>query len=280
MSKLILIEGIPGSGKTTTSKFVQQILMDKGIDAKSYQEGDLHPADLSWQSLLPISEFYRLQELHPTYSDVMMKFSSIEGNIVITAYNRMGLNKKSDLYMILSQNDIYTKSVEMSTFKEEHLRRWKRFSKESDDNSIYIFECALLQNHITELMLKYEASNAEIFSYINDFFNVIESMSPIVIYLAPTSVEKAIKHVANERTIINNPKRTSNWIDRAVREISESKYGIHNNISDVSGCIEYYNNRQMIELDILKQLKLDCHIIKHNGDDWENVRNTIRKICL
>lgn len=280
MSNLILIEGIPGSGKTTASKFVQQIIMDQGIDAKSYQEGDLHPADLSWQSLLPISEFHRLLELHPNYSDAMMKFSSIEGKVVITAYNRMGLNQKSDLYKILSQNDIYTKNVELSTFKEEHLRRWKRFSQESDDNSIYIFECALLQNHITELMLKYEASNAEIFSYMNDFFNVIESMSPIVVYLAPTSVEKAIKHVANERTMINDPRRTSNWIDRAVQEISESKYGIHNNISDVSGCIEYYNNRQMIELDLLKQLKIDSHIIKHNGDDWDNVRNAIRNICL
>jgi len=278
MSRLILVEGIPGSGKTTTSKFIQQILIDNGIEAKSYQEGDLHPTDLSWQSLLSRSKFKSLFELNPDYSNVLMESSSIEGELVVTAYNRLGLNHDTELYKSLSENDIYTKDVGLNIFKEEHLKRWKRFSLESNNNKTYIFECALLQNHITELMLKYEASNEKIKSYLYDFFDAIKPMSPIIIYLAPLSVEKSINHVADERTINEDPRRSHNWIDRVVKEISESNYGNHHNINDVNGCIKFYEDRQKIELELLNHLNIKCFIIKHDGDEWEEVRSRIRKI--
>lgn len=45
-SKLILIEGLPGSGKSTTARLVHEILMQKGIESELFCEGDLdHPAD-------------------------------------------------------------------------------------------------------------------------------------------------------------------------------------------------------------------------------------------
>jgi len=138
----------------------------------------------------------------------------------------------------------------------------------------------LLQNHITELMLKYKASDERIKSYLNDFFDAIKPMSPIIIYLAPLSVENTINHVASERTITKNPKRSHNWIDRVVKEISESNYGNYHNINDVNGCIKFYEDRQKIELDLLNHLNVKCFIIKHDGDEWEEVKSRIRKIII
>ena len=45
--RLILIEGIPGSGKSTLSARLETWLKDQGIAARLYSEGDAHPADLA-----------------------------------------------------------------------------------------------------------------------------------------------------------------------------------------------------------------------------------------
>lgn len=44
--QLILIEGLPGSGKSTIAKMVSEILIDQGKQVQLFQEGNLdHPAD-------------------------------------------------------------------------------------------------------------------------------------------------------------------------------------------------------------------------------------------
>lgn len=39
-SKLILVEGLPGSGKSTTAKITYNLLKEKGVDAEVYFEGN------------------------------------------------------------------------------------------------------------------------------------------------------------------------------------------------------------------------------------------------
>ncbi len=49
-------------------------------------------------------------------------------------------------------------------------------------------------------MLEYDVTEEIISSYIIEFMIIIDEMSPIIIYLAPESVEEVIKYVAKERT--------------------------------------------------------------------------------
>lgn len=45
-AKLILLEGIPGSGKSSAGAFVLDLLARQGIAARFWREGDFdHPAD-------------------------------------------------------------------------------------------------------------------------------------------------------------------------------------------------------------------------------------------
>lgn len=48
-TKLILVEGIPGSGKTTIAKRLYDHLVANNIKTNLYLEGDIdHPIDLGW----------------------------------------------------------------------------------------------------------------------------------------------------------------------------------------------------------------------------------------
>ena len=52
MNKLIIIEGLPGSGKTTLAKMIYQRVSSFSSDVRIFVEGDLHPADMAWCACL------------------------------------------------------------------------------------------------------------------------------------------------------------------------------------------------------------------------------------
>jgi len=270
MHKLILIEGIPGSGKTTISKKIYNYLQDNGSKVTHYNEGDSHPVDLSWQSILTLDEYDTIIREYPEYEKVIMSNSILESNFAITAYTSLNINRDSDLYGYLESKEIYSQDTDIDTFKQAHLRRWKKFVETADSNSIYVFECVLLQNHITQLMLEYDVTEEVIYSYIMEFMTIVDEMSPVIIYLAPESVEKAIKHVAKERA----PKyqdRQDVWIDRVIEYISNTPYGVTHGIDDIDRCIKFFSIRQEIEKRLLSNMNVDSNIIEHDGEDWDRV---------
>lgn len=56
-SRLILVEGIPGAGKTTTARKIKEKLIDEGKEAIFYEEGMSHPADMAWNACLKEDEY-------------------------------------------------------------------------------------------------------------------------------------------------------------------------------------------------------------------------------
>ncbi|WP_240841392.1 hypothetical protein [Acidaminobacter sp. JC074] len=274
MHRLILIEGIPGSGKTTISRRLADELSNDGYKVLHVNEGGSHPADLSWQSILTEKEFKALVEKYPSYKEVLNKHTLIEDELAITAYTCLGLDKTSDLYKYLEKREIYSIDADIETFKRAHINRWKKFVKEADKDAVYVFECVLLQNHITQLILEYEADKRLIRNYMNDFVAVIKDMSPIIHYLAPASVENAIRHVAEER----RPKyqdRQDIWIDRVLDYVRNTPYGKRHNLKSIEGFIGFTSHRQAIELELLKALDIHVNIIEHENRNWDQVFSRI-----
>ncbi len=275
MHKLNLIEGIPGSGKTTMSKLLYQTLKNEGIKVKHFNEGSSHPADLSWQSILDDNKYKELLLKYPEYVNQIKTNTVIEDGLAITAYTLLDIDRNSDLYKYLQAHEIYSINADLKTFKQAHLLRWKKFVKNADKNTVYIFECVLLQNHITQLMLEYQVSEKQIESYINEFLDIVKSMSPIIHYLAPKSVELAIRHVAEQRRP-ENQDRKSIWIDRVIEDVSKTPYGIKYDVKNIEGFIDFTSKRQTIEKNILKNLNSEINVIEHKGSEWKEVLDRIK----
>jgi hypothetical protein len=276
-NRLILVEGIPGSGKTTISKKIKKHLTDRGLDVVLYNEGDAHPADMAWNALLSKEEYNKIIEEYKGSEQIIRENSIFEENYVILAYTKLGFHRKQNKLMeFLEAHEIYDGRVSVDIFTEIHLKRWKNFKKEvlHDKNKIVIFECSFLQNHVNELLAIHDKDFNFIKEYLNDLIKTVAELKPKLIYLNQFSIKETIARVAKER-VSHNKEVYPHWIDMCIEYFKNSRYGKRNNLNDFDGLIKYFEKRQEIELQVIDSLAIDKLIVYNKHYDYENIENAV-----
>ncbi|MCF7792865.1 MAG: thymidylate kinase [Candidatus Cloacimonetes bacterium] len=276
--KLIIVEGIPGSGKSTIAKKIEQYLISKNIKAKMYREGDAHPADLAWLACIPTAEYIELLNKFSEQKEIIEKNTIIEGEFALVAYLNLGfLIGQNDLMKYLESKEVYDGRVGFQIFKYLHFCRWQKFVNDTKDDEIVIFECSFLQNHVNELILVYNKDYGFIRNYLSELADIIQSLNPLMIYLKQQDVNETIRRVAAER-LSPKPEIEPDWIDRVIEYIGKSKYGKMNQIIDFDGLVKYFEHRQNIELELLQDLPIKSGIVFDPDFDWKVIWNKIEAI--
>ena len=275
-SRLILVEGIPGVGKTTTARKIKAKLIEEGKDVILYEEGMSHPADMAWNACLKEEEYNDFIKKCSKMWEVSKKSISkeelisriqrqtrIEDNNVILAYTRIDFPE--DCYWNLI-GDIASKEIcdgrkSLDEFRDIHLKRWSKFAEQAllNDN-IYIFECAFLQNHIFELLGVYEKSDEEIYLYLKSLLETVKSLSPSIVYIEPSSVEDIIIQAANERKSSDDSR--PDWIDEVANWVSNMNFGKSHNLKGIEGVFYFCKERLRIDKVMIEKLNVPVTIIK------------------
>ena len=275
-SRLILVEGIPGAGKTTTARKIKEKLIDEGKEAILYEEGMSHPADMAWNACLKedeyndfikkCSEMWEGSKKSISKEELISRIqrqTRIEDNNVILAYTKIDFPE--DCYWSLI-GDVASKEIcdgrkSLDEFRDIHLRRWSKFAEQAllNDN-IYIFECAFLHNHIFELLGVYEKSDEEIYLYLKSLLETVKSLSPSIVYIEPSSVEDIIIQAANER---KSPEGSRpDWIDEVANWVSNMNFGKSHNLKGIEGVFYFCKERLRIDKLMIEKLNVSVTIIK------------------
>lgn len=274
-NRLILIEGIPGSGKSTIASRIKDYLQNTGIKVKLYSEGDAHPADLAWNACIQIDEYEKLLNDYPKYAEIIRNNTQFEENYAVVAYIKLALGtEESELMNYFEAHEVYDGKVSLNTFKKLHLKRWERFAMNINDNSIIIFECSYLQNHINELMGFHNKDLEYITDYMIDLIKTVEVLNPRLIYLTQPNVYETIQRVAKER-VSPDKNKWEDWIDRVIRYVEASEYGCKHKLKGFEGLVEFFKSRKEIELAVVKKLPIDKAIINNLEYNWDEVFNEV-----
>lgn len=275
-SRLILVEGIPGAGKTTTARKIKEKLIDEGKEAILYEEGMSHPADMAWNACLKedeyndfikkCSEMWEGSKKSISKEELISRIqrqTRIEDNNVILAYTKIDFPE--DCYWSLI-GDVASKEIcdgrkSLDEFRDIHLRRWSKFAEQAllNDN-IYIFECAFLQNHIFELLGVYEKSDEEIYLYLKSLLETVKSLSPSIVYIEPSSVEDIIIQAANESKSPGGSR--PDWIDEVANWVSNMNFGKSHNLKGIEGVFYFCKERLRIDKLMIEKLNVSVTIIK------------------
>ncbi len=274
MVKIVFIEGLPGSGKTTFSKRLKTYLSNQGKKVISYNEGDLHPVDLAWIAILTKKELSDLVTRYPSLKEAIFNHSKLINNRYFLAYTKVNIDESSQgFYEKCEKYEIY-KKTDLDFFLQEHLDLWERFIEETSDNEFtYIFECILLQNHINELLLKYNLDLDEILAYYQKLLLRIKQLKVKLIYIRQVNIADIFSKIVKER-VSDNKELYKDWIDLVIEYFEKTNYAKRKNYLGYHGALRYFEDRQNIELEIIKRLEIESKIVDLS-DDYDDVFSKI-----
>ncbi|MFT4415907.1 hypothetical protein ACLM5H_18770 [Fredinandcohnia humi] len=273
-TKLILIEGIPGSGKTSTAKAINEQLIQKRISSQLFLEGNVnHPADYEWTACLDEPQYERLLEKYLHLEKQIRDYTIQENLLYLIPYGKMEIEQKDDsipksFFEDIGKHDVY--NLPLTTYCELLLNRWKSFARQAvKEDPVYIFECAFFQNPINVFLARDDRPFSELRSFLEKLTNIISPLDPVLIYLNQENIEETINRVRKERS--------PEWFDFVSRYFTQQEFGKNRGLSGFDGVISYLTSRKEAEKMLLDLLPMETRIIDNSTYDWKKVNQEISR---
>ncbi|KMP95765.1 hypothetical protein [Bacillus cereus] len=271
-TKLIIVEGLPGFGKSTTAKLINEILSQNKIEVELFLEENLnHPADYDGVSCFNKFEFDRLLSNSGGFKEVLLKKVLKKGSNYLLPYrkikNEFGDQFSDELFNIILKNDIYElpfdKNVELIADK------WNDFAEIAlEDNKVYIFECCFIQNPLTIGMIKYGEQKEKMINYVMKVAKIIENLNPMLLYVEQDNLEFSFRKALKERT--------PEWSTGIIDYYTNQGYGKEHNHSGVEGAIKVLEARRNLELEIFDMLKMEKEKINNTKYEIDSYRSMLK----
>jgi len=262
-SKLIIIEGLPGSGKTSTARFVEQWLIENHYVPALFLEGDLnHPADFESAACLNLNEYRQVKQQFPNQSDLLDSLAVVRDKDIFFSYGKiqkeLAESVPDALIDAIARYEIYELPVEK--YKRLILEHWRSFARQAvKNNTIFIFECAFLQNPLTMMMGRNSESFNTTASFVRHLATSVYMLDPYLIYLHPGDIETSIKKTA--------ASRPQEWLDYVITYHTRQGYGKTRGWKGIDGLIEFYKMRAGLEMDLMSNLPMMTLTVQHT--DWD-----------
>lgn len=274
MRKLILVEGLPGTGKTTMSRKIWEY-MSVSRRTHLYQEGEGHPVDLAWCACIPMEQLDALMKKYPAYESQIERHMYIEDGYAIVPYTQFPIEDK-EFFQLMESYEVYDNRVGFEIFSKLHTRKWKRFGEQAKKvDDMTVFECVFLQNHINELLLFHCMSEEQIEKYLLNLITTVNELDPILIYLNQPNVYETISKISDIR--VNNEGEKV-WMERVISYIQDSPFGIAHSLCGYEGMVSYFEYRKKVELNIIAKLPIETYIVENLNYDWTKTFNEIQEI--
>lgn len=266
-TKLILLEGIPGSGKSTAGAYLQSSLERAGLPVRFWREGDFdNPADFEGVACLNHSQFRNLTPRHPGLAGLLEEQLTVRGDDHLVKYRKLQeLHPEqipSRLIVELSGYDVYD-GLPMQDYCRLALQRWQDFqASAAESDEITILECCFLQNPLTVMLARHNANPQSACEQVEKIARIIEPLTPLVLYLKPRDVRAALLHAREQRS--------REWADFVTWYLTGQAYGEAHHLEGYEGVIQFYEMRQALEVQLLHELSIRSLVIEHTGTEWED----------
>lgn len=265
-TKLILVEGLPGFGKSTTAKLINEVLIENGIETELFLEGNLdHPADYDGVAFFEKNEFEDLISISGEFKEVFMNRAMKRKDGYVLPYqkikNEYGSKLPVELLHKIVKNDIYELPLEKNM--ELVASKWAEFAKKvQSEQKTYVFECCFIQNPLTMGRIKYGAPKEIVADYVFRLANIVEGLHPVLFYVDQNDLEFSFKKAVQERP--------QEWSNGFIHYYTSQGYGKQHQYEGLEGTIKVLEARRELELGIFSDLKMKKEVI--NNSQYETAK--------
>lgn len=251
MTRLVIVEGLPCSGKSTTAKFLADTLHFTCVDEGT---GD-HPADWENHALLDETAYERALSMLFDREEIRAfscNTERLDCGFVVPLSDRY----PPALQEMLDGREIYDE-LPWDTERPAMLEKWRIFAENC--NRGYVFNCVLLQNPMCETMMRFNMPPEDSAAFIGEIADIIRPLEPVVVYLQTTDPAAQIMQTAPAR---------GDWLAAVIGYHCGGGYGRAHGLSGFEGYIAALEERQRRELTILRGLGLQHIVLTDPQRDW------------
>ena len=202
-SHLIMLEGMPSTGKTTNSRFIHIQLERNNINAEWIHEVAMPQPVLFFDEVgFTYDEYEKFIKKYPKAADIL-------NNIAVFKKSTVGIHLPEiqwnyideigeDVYQALLEFDVWNFSLDV--YKKFALEKWAYFIENALKNrdEVYIIDSALFQFQIFTFLFKNRPFE-ELQAFINQIIEIIKPLNPCLIYLYRDNTETTIDYLENDR---------------------------------------------------------------------------------
>jgi adenylate kinase family enzyme len=269
-TKLILIEGLPGSGKSTTAQLTNELLKEMNIDTQLYLEGNVdHPADYDTVSYFSKEDFVDLLTQYKDYESILSNLAEYKSNGVLIPRYKINYNETTlpeELETKLWNHDLY--ELQFDLHIELITERWAEFvGKATGEDKTYIFECCFIQNPVTIGMIKYGVADDRVNDYVTRLAEIIKPLNPILIYVDQNDIRHSFLKAVEERPI--------EWSEGFMDYYNHQGFGKKHGAIGIEGTLEVLKARQELERRIFNQLDIKKDTIDNSSFNLDNSKTNI-----
>ncbi len=259
-NRLVIIEGLPCSGKSTATRYAADVIGAQKKVCWSDEGSGRHPAD--WEFHAFLSEDVLAESFSPDEQQRIRSCSEQLCNGHAVPLSQFD----GELQGRLMRYKIYD-ALPWDIEKPVMLEKWRSFVNNSDEDTVYVFNCVMLQNPMCETMMRFGFSEDASFGYISEIADIIRPLKPLVIYLSNDDIAETVMNVAKER---------DGWLEQVIDYHINGAYGKSIGASGFDGYIACLEERQRRELDILSKISADSLVISNAHRDWSAAYKLIK----
>jgi len=259
-TKLIIVEGLPGSGKSTTASTIYEILQNYPIKSELFLEGNLdHPADYDGVACFSHSEWGLLEN---NFVNKKILHSNVEYNsgLFLLPYRKL-MNQDNDLYTNMDFSFIFKHDIYELPFEQYAalaVKKWADFAETAWQNDkIYIFECSFLQNPLTIGMVKWAEAQERLTKHIALLEEIIYKLNPVLLYVSQEDVKSSFLKAYNERPV--------DWSTGFIDYYTKQGFGKKHQLHGIDGTIQVLQARKKLELEIYESLSIQKLILNNSS---------------
>ena len=202
-SRLIMLEGMPSTGKTTNSRFIHIQLERNKFNADWIHEVQMpHPVLFLNEVGMSYNEYNKFIKDYPRIADILNEIAVFRESTVgihlpeIEWYHRDKIDE--NVYQELREFDVWNFSL--CKYKKFALEKWKHFTEAAlkDREKIYVIDSAIFQFQIFTFLFK-NRPYQELQSFINQIEDIIQPLNPCLIYFYRENKDETIDYLERDR---------------------------------------------------------------------------------
>lgn len=268
VSGIVMLEGIPGTGKSTTAADLAAWLSGRGVDAAHWPEGRAdHPVDFEHVSLVSEQWLQHLREEDPeSWRAVRGHAERYPEGWVVRHTDR--LEAADAVVQRIRGWDAYDGSIAPDVHAQALSESWRRYGCGVPAAAVQVWECVLIQNPVCAFIARFDRPPGDLASHVRQLTAAVAGHHPMLVYLDPGDPEPVLRRVAEER-----PEW---WLDFVIRYHTAQGYGLRKGLRGFEGYVEFMRMRRQVELELLPHLEVPTLVVDTSQEPRDAAQRRIR----